>query len=116
MSNNTIIYPPYIKETIPAFIKSKIEIPFTNNPAISLHENKDSDKDDVTGFVLKVIEYISGNTVETLISDIWEYDTKRKSGIVYFEPKYTAYEEGQYYKFQLAYTNQNNINAYSNQQ
>jgi hypothetical protein len=33
-----IIYPPYIADTIPAFTKDIIKIPFSQNPAVSIDE------------------------------------------------------------------------------
>ena len=53
-----IIYPPFIADTIPAFTKDKIIIPFQQNPAVSIEE--------VNSFSLIVKDYLSSNILLNL--------------------------------------------------
>ena len=70
-----IIYPPFIADTIPAFITTKVSIPFVMNPAVGVSQIK--------SFYLQINNYITDSqnkTSLTLFSNTWTYDEKTKSG------------------------------------
>ena len=76
-----IIYPPFIGDTIPAFTKDKIVIPFSQNPAVSIKE--------VTSFGLIVKDYLSSNIIANLTATAdtkhLSYHSDTKSGEVIFD-------------------------------
>lgn len=89
-----IIYPPLIAETIPAFVKTKIIIPFKDNPAVS--------PEMVSEYQLQIKSYQKSIIVGTLKS------TTVKNNRVEFEIEensilYNDLIVGAYYKFQLMY-------------
>ena len=130
-----IIYPPFIRDTIPAFAKDKIVIPFSQNPAVSIKE--------VTSFGLIVKDYLSSNIIANLTAAAdtmyLSYNSDTKSGEVIFDivkwkedeiarinadekitDKQAAIdkvnkfpETKQYYKFQMGYSDDGTYNAYS---
>ena len=112
-----IIYPPFIGDTIPAFTKDKIVIPFSQNPAVSIKE--------VTSFKLIIKDYLSSNIIafSTAAADSTHlnYNVDTKSGEVIFTnfidntTKETWVPTStQYYKFQMSYSDDDNTyNAYS---
>lgn len=93
-----IIYAPYIADTIPGFLTTKIKIPFTMNPAVGWSE--------IYGFKLQIKNY-NGN--EIIATSIWakeEYDEVNEITFTSFtlSPGVSEFPVvGQYYKFQLAY-------------
>ena len=130
-----IIYPPFIRDTIPAFTTDKIVIPFSQNPAVSIKE--------VTSFGLIVKDYLSSNIIANLTAAAdtmhLSYNSDTKSGEVIFDivkwkedeiarinadekitDKQAAIdkvnkfpETKQYYKFQMSYSDDDAYNAYS---
>lgn len=112
-----IIYPPYIADTIPAFTRDKIVIPFSQNPAVSIEE--------VSSFKLIIKDYLSSNIIafSTAAADSTHlnYNVDTKSGEVIFTnfidntTKETWVPTSkQYYKFQMSYSGDDNTyNAYS---
>lgn len=111
-----IIYPPFIGDTIPAFAKDKIVIPFSQNPAVSIEE--------VKSFKLIIKDYLNSNIIAFSIAAanttnlIYNVDTK--SGEVIFtdfidnttKEKWIPTSK-QYYKFQMSYSDDGTYNAYS---
>lgn len=93
-----ITYPPQIAETIPAFVKDQIIIPFKWNPAVSASE--------VKGFSLLVKDLASNEKGSVL------YDGVAENQVV-FKSSTLKLEEGQYYKFQLAYRDSDDELTYS---
>lgn len=102
-----IIYPPYIADTIPAFTKDIIKIPFSQNPAVSI--------DEVTCFQIQIKDYVSGELIGTIKSkketDNYIYNADTKSGMVIFHisdlsPASAKNQivDKQYYKFQMSYS------------
>lgn len=94
----SIPYAPYIADTIPGFLTTSVKIPFTMNPAVSWKE--------IYGFKLQIKDYNGTNVIATLL---------KKKPIT--RPSYLIFEEfeadwvpivGQWCKFQLAYTTQEN--------
>lgn len=106
-----IIYPPYIADTIPAFINSEIKIPFFMNPAIK--------KSQIKSARLKIQRYNSSE------DDIWvlsceglssiSFSQDEKSGVVIFhneEPERLI--QNSYYQFQLSFVDDDtDFQAYS---
>lgn len=105
-----IIYPPFIADTIPGFISTEINIPFSQNPAVSW--------DEVKGFRLMIKNYQNSEVIAYLdvnkTSDNVSYKENTKTGNIKFDLSLDAYADfklaltsftvGQYYKFQLSYT------------
>lgn len=111
-----IIYPPFIGETIPAFVSGKIVIPFSQNPAVSINE--------VTSFKLIIKDYLNSNIIASSIAIVDDthliYNSDTKSGEVIFtefidnntKEEWTPTSK-QYYKFQMSYSDDSTYNAYS---
>ena len=111
-----IIYPPFIRDTIPAFTTDKIVIPFSQNPAVSI--------DEVSGFKLIIKDYLSSNIIAYSTAAANDtnliYNVDTKSGEVIFTDfiNNTTKEKWipipkQYYKFQMSYSDDDTYNAYS---
>ena len=90
-----IIYPPIIGDTIPGFTNVEVKIPFQQNPAVSINE--------VKGFRLKVKNYNEPNEFTSLDSVNYTYNSETKTGEVTFQWASKIPLTGSYYKFQLAY-------------
>ena len=96
-----IEYPPFIENTIPAFISSQIRIPFTQNPAVGFKE--------VMGFSLIIKEYSTSQVVATIkiINDYYEnndnksvmYNEELRRGEIVFNISNPEVIKKQYYKF-----------------
>ena len=110
-----IIYPPFIRDTIPAFTTDKIVIPFSQNPAVKIEE--------VSSFKLIIKDYLNSNIIafSTAAANNTHliYNADTKSGEVIFTDfidnttkKKWAPTAKQYYKFQMSY-NDDAYNAYS---
>lgn len=114
------LYPPNIGGTIPAFYSvgttTKIVVPFSMNKAVG--------KSEVAGFSLK-IKYVDGNIIDTFqvfrsdlivenedgsfnIDNKASYDLEKSMSVTFDvnRIKGTYLKEGQYYKVQLAYINE----------
>ena len=111
-----IIYPPFIGDTIPAFTKDKIVIPFSQNPAVKIEE--------VSSFKLIIKDYLNSNIIafSTAAANNTHliYNADTESGEVIFTnfidnttKKKWAPTAKQYYKFQMSYSDDGAYNAYS---
>lgn len=76
-----IIYPPFIADTIPAFTKDKIIIPFQQNPVVGIEE--------VNSFSLIVKDYLSSNILLNLTAaadtEHLHYNSNTRMGEVVFD-------------------------------
>lgn len=103
-----IIYPPYIADTIPAFTTDKIIIPFIMNPAVDISQIK--------FFQIKIMDYIKSEKLDTITSEIdkdnLSYNSETRSGTITFSPN-VKLEQGQYYKFQLSFSDETNFYSFS---
>lgn len=104
-----IIYPPLIADTIPAFTKDKIIIPFSQNPAVGV--------DEVKGFKLIVKRYTDSEIITTLSVAVDKslYDSNTKFWEVAFETTNSSWipNPKEYYKFQISYDDGTEYFAYS---
>ena len=111
-----IIYPPFIGDTIPAFTKDKIVIPFSQNPAVKIEE--------VSSFKLIIKDYLNSNIIafSTAAANNTHliYNADTESGEVIFTnfidnttKKKWAPTAKQYYKFQMSYSDDGAYKAYS---
>lgn len=99
-----IIYPPLIENTIPAFTNTEVTITFQQNPAVSWGE--------VTYLGL-VIKNYNDSTIITSLSipaSSVDYNTDTKIGKATFSFGEWTPTTKQYYKFQLSYSDDTNIN------
>lgn len=103
-----IIYPPYIADTIPAFTTDKIIIPFVMNPAADIRQ--------VKSFRIKIMDYIKSEKLDIITSEIdkdnLSYNSETRSGTITFSPNIDL-TQGQYYKFQLSFSNDNTFYTFS---
>lgn len=95
-----IIYPPLIADTIPAFTADAVKIPFENNPAIVLFS--------VKGFRLIIKDYNSSKIIAYSKADYTTSIVNEVTFINFYsdiacEKKITPFTSGNYYKFQIAY-------------
>ena len=104
-----IIYPPFIGDTIPAFTRDKVVIPFSQNPAVDIGS--------VSSFGLIVKNYLDSKTIAVLTAtkNNLVYNSDTRSGEVTFIINKEEWEpiSKQYYKFQMSYSDDDTYNAYS---
>lgn len=99
-----IIYPPFIGETIPAFVKTKIIIPFEDNPAVP--------SELVSGYQLQIKSYQSG-IVKGVLKSTTVKDNRVEFEIEKDSEIYNSLIVGTYYKFQLMYLDSSTNGTYS---
>lgn len=103
------LYPPYIEGTIPAFFKDDdgtviLTVPLSMNKAVGAKE--------VKGFVLKIKTAQTGLLLGTIESDSFDLISNLS---VWFDLEEIKDKliEGQYYKVQIAYVNEDGVGYYS---
>ena len=97
------IYPPLIADSIPAFIKEKIIIPFTDNPAVSIS--------DTTTYYLRIININNNEIIKTFGPLTREENSDNFiDNTIHFSLEQDTVVENTYYKIQLGYEQSN---AYS---
>lgn len=95
-----IIYPPLIADTIPAFTATAVKIPFENNPAVVLSSIK--------GFRLIVKDYNSSKIIAYSKADYTIDIVNEVTFTDFYSNEETfAFTSGNYYKFQMAYYDNN---------